>query len=219
VLQAAARRRGMDILDTRIKKNKKHGAKMKRLLLILMAAGLLFSFSFADTSTDNNAASNLQLFKDHTEGIINFINAGQNRDVSRQVDYQIPSNQTHRANKGNKNIVKQIVVQPVATFAPQKYDFSNTTPYGDFKVLVIQDSENTFQVTFSSDDPVERYQLYDTTTKAISTQENLNDKKVYSFTVYKKFEPKYVLLLAMEKDDFLSQNIIPLYKKDTIKYK
>ncbi len=207
---------GMVTLDA----NSKYGVNMKKILVLSIFFILLFSCIFADTNTGNNAAENIQLFKEHTEGIISFINADQNKEVSKQIDYKIPVVHSEKAVKSvSKSIEKQNIVQPVATFAPQKYDFSNNTSYGSFKVLVIQDNENTFKVSFSSDDPIQRYQLYDTTTKAITQQENLNDKNVYSFIVYKKFEPKYVLLLSMYKDDFLSQNIIPLYKKETIKFK
>jgi hypothetical protein len=86
-------------------------------------------------------------------------------------------------------------------------------------VLVFEETENSFKVSFSSEYPVQMYQLTDTATKNTTKQESINDKLNYSLEVNKKFEPKYVLILSMFKDDFLSQNIIPLYKKETTKTK
>lgn len=163
------------------------------------------------------AQTGMELFKDHVEGIIGFINSEQNKQTERGIEYQIPTKENKIVFKSKKTAVEP--VKTVDTFVSQKYDFSSQTAYGKFDVLVITTSNSSFTITFDSQYPIQQYQLKDTVTKNTSKEESLNDKLTYTITVAKPFEPKYVLILSMFKDEFLSPNIIPLYKKENIKYK
>ncbi len=155
----------------------------------------------------------LILFQNHTLNIMDFLNHEQEKETVKKIDYMAQSIKMKKPSVGK--IDKDF--KPV--FTPARYDFSCKTAYGEFKVLVFEETENSFKVSFSSEYPVQMYQLTDTATKNTTRQESINDKLNYSLEINKKFEPKYVLILSMFKDDFLSQNIIPLYKKETTKFK
>ena len=158
------------------------------------------------------AQGSFELFKQHTEGIINFISTDQDRKTERGINYHVPDKKVRQG----KRITKRDKIVP---FMSQKYDFSTKTAYGKFEVLVITTSANSFNISFNSQYPIQQYQLKDTVTKNTSKEESLNDKLTYTISVAKPFEPKYVLILSMLKDEFLSPNIVALYKKESIKYK
>jgi hypothetical protein len=175
---------------------------------ISIAVLLLFMASVMFADRDE-----LILFQNHSLKIMDFLDQEQEKESVKQVEYKPQAINTKRpkASKIDKDF------KPV--FVPVRYDFSCKTAYGEFKVLVFEDTENSFKVSFSSENPIQMYQLIDTATKNTTKQESLNDKLDYSLELSKKFEAKYVLILSMFKDDFLSQNIIPLYKKETTKTK
>ena len=175
---------------------------------ISIAVLLLFMASVMFADRDE-----LILFQNHSLKIMDFLDQEQEKESVKQVEYK-PQAINTRKSKASK-IDKDF--KPA--FVPARYDFSCKTAYGEFKVLVFEETENSFKVSFSSEYPVQMYQLTDTATKNTTKQESINDKLNYSLEVNKKFEPKYVLILSMFKDDFLSQNIIPLYKKETTKTK
>jgi len=137
--------------------------------------------------------------------------------------YQQPSKDADKTitlkeikSKSDAPVFKKVI--KINTFTSEKFDFSNSTPYGNFKVIIITTSENSFTVSFEADYPIQQYQLRDTATKNITTKGELNDLNNYTFTVNRKFEPKYLLILSLYKDNIITQNIIPLYKKANIKY-
>jgi len=171
---------------------------MIRLLFISLI--VLFSLNLL-------ADNDLSLFKEHTKNIIEFLNNDQDIEDVKYVDISIKEKK-----KTYKKAKKEV-------FKPVKYDFSHTTPYGEFKVLIFENSKNAFKVSFEAQYPIQQYQIMDTTNKVILVKQSINDKKSYSFEVERTFAPKYILILSQYKDNFLTQNIIPLYKKANIKYK
>jgi hypothetical protein len=179
---------------------------MKILINIFLILLVGVSFLIADDQ-------GLQFLKQLTLKQLAFINSGDNAKTFKTIEIKVPEKEKRQV-KSTLQIIKK---DPV--FVSQRYDFSNQTAYGKFEVLVITTSNNSFNISFSSDYPIQQYQLKDTVTKNTSKEESLNDKLSYTITVSKPFEPKYVLILSMFKDDFLSPNIVPLYKKESIKYK
>jgi hypothetical protein len=175
---------------------------------ISMAISLLLMASVMFADKDE-----LILFQTHTLNIMDFLDHEQDKESVKKIEYRPQSIKMKKPSAG------KIDKDFKPAFIPTRYDFSCKTAYGDFKVLVFEETENSFKVSFSSENPIQMYQLTDTATKNTTKQESLNDKLDYSLEVSKKFEPKYVLILSMFKDDFLSQNIIPLYKKETTKIK
>jgi hypothetical protein len=160
--------------------------------------------------------SDIALQKSFFEAVVDTISSQPNKPANSVVNVKNISSQEPVKTVQHKT---SAAATPVAVkkFTPVKYDFSDKTTNGDFHVIVIQDTENSFVVSFSAEAPIEQYQLMDSTTKNITAHENLNDKTDYTFNVQRPFEAKYILLLSMFKDDVITQNIIPLYKKTNTK--
>jgi hypothetical protein len=174
---------------------------MKKISIVILSLTFLFSGRIVAGPED------LDLLKQHTLEIIKFLELEQD---SEQINPSIRITYVKKGGAGK--IAKQ-------AFVPKKYDYSTKTNYGEFKVIVFEISEKEFKVSFSSDFPIQQFQLMDTNNKNITRKESLNDVSYYSFVVSKPFEAKYMLILSMNKDNFISQNLIPLYTKDKLKTK
>ncbi len=155
--------------------------------------------------------SDIATHKAFLQEIINTMSQQPNRNANKVINVKatkaVDETKTKKSGKNNLN-----------KFKAEKYDFSNSTSYGNFKILVMTTSEHSFDVSFLSESPIQMYQLRDSITKNITTKGELNDVLNYTFTVQFAFTPKYVLLLSMYKDGVITQNIIPLYKKMNVKY-
>lgn len=182
-------------------------------VLIITAMPLILLADTAPEGISGHSLDSMRRFKESVRQQIYFIMNEQNRDVYRPVKIDLnpalPKQQTATKKKDPKP-------EPTVVFNTKSYDFSKTTPYGNFKVNVIE-YEKSFKVSFASQAPIQSYQLIDSETKITTAKGSVNDVMSYSFTVEKGFKPLYVLILAQYKDDFLSTNIIPLYQKTEVK--
>jgi hypothetical protein len=175
----------------------------KRLLAAIVLAALLPLNAYCRDKSDT------ETYKNFVSSVIDTIMQQPNKTRQQKINV---TEVKYRTSQKPAAATKQ------AGFVPEKYDFSHTTPYGSFKVIVITTSEKSFTISFISKNPIQQYQLVDSTTKAISLKDNLNDETNYTFTVARAFEPKYVLILSMLNDGVITQNIIPLYKKANVKF-
>lgn len=172
---------------------------MKKIIMALLITACVVP-AYCDDKSDN------ALYKDFISKVLDTFSGEPNRDTGSTIKV-----------REVRALSQRPVKAAAPAFKPEKYDFTNTTSYGNFKVLVITQSPGSFAVSFASDYPIEQYQIMDTTTKAVSKKEDLNDALTYTTALDRPFEPKYILLLSMYKDGIISQNILPLYKKANVK--
>lgn len=113
-----------------------------------------------------------------------------------------------------------VVAAPVADLKPRVLDFSSTTAWGSFKVTVFEYPDKPyFELTFESVQPVQGLVIRDVSKKIDVLTKYLNDVKVPDepIRINYAYRPDYVLILKANIDGEIKPQIIPLYKKNTVK--